>query len=246
MGKQLNKLIKILLPRRIKDFILNRVNKYFEEQTYTSISYAQEGEDLIVNRFFDKQKKGFYIDVGAHHPKRFSNTYFFYKKGWSGINIDPMPEIMTKFKSVRPRDINLELGVSDKKRELLYYMFNESALNTFSKQLASQRDGFGSNKLIGEKLITISPLSAILKKYLKPNQSVDFLTIDVEGLDLQVLKSNDWSLYRPKLILVECLQTKTGNTSFQNDEIIEYLISLDYMPIASTINTSFFKCLKNV
>ena len=94
-------------------------------------SWSQEGEDMVLRRIFEK-KNGFYVDVGAHHPIRFSNTYFFYRIGWSGINIDAMPGSMQAFKKSRVRDINLELGVSNHNANLDYYIFNDTALNTFS------------------------------------------------------------------------------------------------------------------
>ncbi|MCW5198180.1 hypothetical protein VU06_00335 [Desulfobulbus sp. F3] len=83
-----------------------------------------------------KRKKGFYIDIGAHHPKRFSNTFYFYRQGWHGINIDAMPRSMELFNKIRPRDINIEAAISDEKVELTYYMFDEPALNTLSKESA--------------------------------------------------------------------------------------------------------------
>ncbi|MFM6346540.1 MAG: hypothetical protein ACKPFK_15520, partial [Dolichospermum sp.] len=92
---------------------------------YHNISYSQEGEDLILARFFEKEKNGFYVDIGAHHPQRFSNTYYFYLKGWSGINIDAMPGSMKIFDDLRPLDINLEIPISDKSEILTYYEFDE-------------------------------------------------------------------------------------------------------------------------
>ena len=90
-----------------------------------NLCYSQNGEDLILNRFLENKEKGFFIDVGAHHPIRFSNTYLFYKKGWSGINIDAMPGSMTKFNKIRPKDINIEKGVGIKNDKLIFYQFNE-------------------------------------------------------------------------------------------------------------------------
>ena len=85
------------------------INKIFrrDPKMNANLCYSQNGEDLILNRFLENKEKGFFIDVGAHHPIRFSNTYLFYKKGWSGINIDAMPGSMTKFNKIRPKDINI-------------------------------------------------------------------------------------------------------------------------------------------
>ena len=130
--KNLKQLILKLTPQKIINLYQSPL-KSPQEDLYSTLSYSQEGEDLILKRLFDGQKKGLYVDVGAHHPKRFSNTYLFYKMGWRGINIDAMPGSMEKFKEVRPEDINIEAAISDKDELLTYYIFNESALNTFSK-----------------------------------------------------------------------------------------------------------------
>ena len=102
---------------------------------YAIKCYSQEGEDMILRRIFEGQENGFYIDVGAHHPRRFSNTYYFYKQGWRGINIEPNPDALKAFNSDRPKDINLQLGVSDAASILKYYYFDEPALNTFDSSI---------------------------------------------------------------------------------------------------------------
>src|SRR3989304_3055726 len=109
---------------------------------YYRVSFAQEGEDLLLVSLFEGQASGFYVDVGAHHPRRYSNTLALYSKGWNGINIDAMPGSMRPFQEARPRDINLELAISDERRVLTYYEFNEPALNGFDPELARRRAGF--------------------------------------------------------------------------------------------------------
>src|SRR4030066_382437 len=119
-GSNEYKKIKVLLPK------------------YTDIYASQEGEDILLRRLFksDYLKKGFYVDVGAHDPVRFSTTLHFYLNGWNGINIDPAPGFKCKFDKLRERDINIEIGISSKEEELSYYSFSESAFNTFNKRNA--------------------------------------------------------------------------------------------------------------
>src|SRR5690606_2132198 len=133
---------------------------------FAKLSYAQEGEDLILERFFGNKKNGFYVDVGAHHPQRFSNTYNFYKKGWRGINIDAMPNSMLAFKKERPEDINLELGVSIEQKELVYHMFNQPAINTFSIDEANKKEALDRYKIIAKIHIRTLPLKEILNEHL--------------------------------------------------------------------------------
>jgi len=230
-------LLKLIVPDKYHKNLSKLKIRIFDG--YAIKSYSQEGEDMILRRLFEKQKKGFYVDVGAHHPKRFSNTFFFYKKGWRGINIDAMPNSMCLFNKIRPRDINIEISISDKKQKLKYYMFNEPALNGFSKELAEKRDGKNDYKIISEKEMETFTLEEILKKHLPHGQEIDFLSIDVEGLDLQVLKSNNWRRFRPKFVLVEILESSINNIS--NSKEYTYLSEFEYEIFAMTVNTVIFR-----
>lgn len=233
----LKQIAKTILPQNVIEK-LNIIKKnYFDG--YALKSYSQEGEDMILRRLFEKQKKGFYVDVGAHNPKRFSNTFFFYKNGWRGINIDAMPNSMCLFNKIRPRDINIEIPISDKKQKLNYYMFNEPALNTFSKEIADKRADKNDYKIISEKEMETSTLEEIFKKYLPYSQEIDFMSIDVEGLDLQVLKSNNWKQFRPKFVLVEILGSSIKDIA--NSKEYKYLSEFEYEIFAKTVNTVIFR-----
>ena len=218
---------------KLKNILKNKLDRYGARY------YSQEGEDAILNRIFEEQKSGYYVDVGAHHPKRFSNTYFFYKKGWSGINIDAAPGSMNDFKIYRKRDINIEAAISDKTEKCTYHMFNDGALNTLDAKIAQKIDAENSQLNIIKKInLETKQLSQILDLHLPQNQQIDFLSVDVEGLDLQVLKSNNWNLFKPKIILVE-----SHDFSFENsdqNETFQYLKSLGYHFFAKTVSTVFF------
>lgn len=199
LKKYIKRSITKILPAGIKNEIIAPYKK-------GRISYAQEGEDMVLQRLFERKKKGFYIDVGAHHPTRFSNTYHFYQNGWYGINIDAMPGSMKLFDIMRPRDTNLEIPISEVRQKLTYYAFNEPALNTFSEEEMKLKDG-QNGYFVTEKLsLQTERLTDVLDKYLPYGQSIDFLSIDVEGLDFQVLQSNDWQKYMPVVVLVESLR----------------------------------------
>tara|TARA_B100000212_G_C27382579_1_gene537755 strand:- start:1910 stop:2590 length:681 start_codon:yes stop_codon:yes gene_type:complete len=216
------------------------INKVFrqDQKIIPNICYSQNGEDLILNRLLDNKSKGFYIDIGAHHPLRFSNTHFFYKKGWNGINIDAMPGSMKLFKSIRKRDINLETGIGDKKELLTYYKLNEPALNTFDRREVDLKIK-KNYKLIDSLTLSVDRLDNILEKYLKINQEIDFMNIDVEGKDKEVLLSNNWKKFRPKFILIEILnEDKLIN---ENCEINKYLEKQGYSFINKAIDTCIFR-----
>jgi len=216
------------------------INKIFKKDPNMepNLCYSQNGEDLILNRFLNNKKEGFFVDVGAHHPIRFSNTYLFYKKGWSGINIDAMPGSMILFNKLRPKDINIEKGVSLKNENIMFYQFNESALNTFSKKEAFSKNNKGY-KLIKSNLVEVDSLENILDKYMPKNKIIDFLNIDAEGKDEEVLLSNNWEKYKPNYILVEILREVYLDKN--NCSIKKFLKSKGYVPINKIFDTYIFK-----
>lgn len=178
------------------------LKKMFTRYKFSILSYAQEGEDLILHRFFGNKKKGFYVDVGAHHPFRYSNTHFFYKRGWHGINIEPMPEAKKIFACYRKRDINVQKGISQKKEALTYFEFKSNEYNTFNPENAEEYKKIGV-QFLRSQLIETVPLSDILDEHVPPGTIIDFLSIDTEGFEMQVLNSNNWNKYEPVFIILE-------------------------------------------
>ena len=224
------------MKSKLNKFINNFLRK--DPKMEPSICYSQNGEDLILNRFLDNKKEGFFVDVGAHHPIRFSNTYLFYKKGWTGINIDAMPGSMIQFNKIRPKDINIESGVGLKNDQLTFYQFNESALNTFSKKeaLSKNKNGY---EIIKSNLVQVESLENLLDKHMPRNTKIDFLNIDVEGKDEEVLISNNWEKYNPSYILVEIL--RENYIGDKNSSIKKFLKSRNYIPINKIFDTYIFK-----
>ena len=233
-------MIKSLLKKLIPVRYWEDPNSFYQLyiKSHSGKYYSQEGEDILLKRIFGDQKTGFYVDVGAHHPKRFSNTCYFYDQGWKGINIDPLPGSMKIFQKFRPRDTNLEIAISEKEQNLTYYMFNEPALNGFSKSISEGRQ---NEQYRIESTIPVPsfPLSKILDKHLPSNQKINFLSVDVEGFDLTVLTSNDWQKYSPEVVLVEVLDTSLKK--LEKDPVYSYMVSLGYTLFAKLVHTCIFK-----
>ncbi len=212
-------------------------------KTFYVKSYSQEGEDLILARMLGEKKEGFYIDVGAHHPKRFSNTFLFYKRGWRGINIEARPGSKKLFDKIRPRDINVEAPISSEDKILKYYMFNEPALNSFSKEISNSRNGLEDYKIIKEIDLHTKTLKDVLDSNMMGDQHIDFMTIDVEGLDYDVLVSNDWAKYKPSIILIEDVEFDLHSVG--KSKVYNYLIGKGYSLIVKIFNTLFFSLKAN-
>lgn len=193
-------------------------------------SFSQKGEDLIIDRYFNHKIKGFYIDVGACHPKRLSNTKYFYDKGWNGINIEPNPTRIKLFLQDRKRDINLNIGIGTEVKTAVFYEFEATGLSTFSKKEMEALLKIGY-KLIKTKKISMRRLEDIMRKHVK--SGIDFMTVDAEGMDLEVLKSNNWGKYRPKFLCIETIDfvglLLNKNESSNRKELIgNYLLGKDY------------------
>lgn len=162
--------------------------------------FAQFGEDAVLAELFRDTSHGIYVDVGAHHPYRYSNTYLLHQKGWHGTNIDPNPHSIRLFHNARPQDKNICRGVGNA-GTLVYYQFSDPAVNTFKEEEAHKWMGKPFLKFLGTVEVNIQPLSELVEGPL------DLLSVDAEGMDLEVLESYDWR-HSPKVIVVEGSSSK--------------------------------------
>lgn len=182
---------------------------------FKQVHYSQNGEDIILKSEFPRGYKGFYVDVGAHHPYRISNTYKLFKAGWRGMNIDANPKTITLFKHARPKDINLNVGVGKEVLKATYHQFADPAVNTFSDAEARKWKNHPQNTYLGTVDVDILPLKEIFDTHVPHDTKIDLLNVDVEGLDLSVLQSNDWQKYSPTVVIVEdhtfSIDTMNGN-----------------------------------
>jgi FkbM family methyltransferase len=225
MQELVKSMLKRVLPRKIY-------------HPFRQASYSQDGEDRILARVFEEADSGFFVDVGAHHPWRFSNTYLFYERGWRGINIDATPNSMKQFRRHRSRDINLEMGIAQAAGVLSMYLFDEPALNTFDTTRAGFLTCTGTACLREVRAVSVAPLSMILREHCPAGTEISFLSVDVEGYDLEVLRSNDWNAYRPAIVVVED-QSDLGE--LQKGELVRYLGSEGYALFAKTMTSAFLR-----
>lgn len=226
---KLYKYFKIYGPRKFAENALGEarmVNRRFSKG-----SFSQNEEDIVIDNLLGNKPVGFYIDVGAYDPSRMSNTKRFYLRGWTGINIEPDPAKMKKFYKSRPRDINLNLGVANRDGKLTYYRFVPDTLSTFSKEVAENYKKEGL-ELVGAIKIKISKLSNIFEKYCKDRQ-IDFMSIDVEGYENEVLKGNNWKKFRPTIVCIEA----GGNFEKDSEKL---LIHAGYKKVCKNHNNLIF------
>lgn len=211
-------------------------------------SYSQDGEDMLLRPLLMESVpsyanyKGFFVDIGAHHPFRFSNTMHFYELGWQGINVEPTPEAIGLFNQYRPNDINLNIGVGAEQTRQTLYCFNDSAFNSFDKVTSESRDQDNSPVHITETVeVDIYPLAQILDKHLPAGTTIDFMSVDVAGLDVKVLQSNNWAQYRPKFVLVEDVDINFSH--LDASEAHGFLANQGYQLVSKTLRTLIFKLI---
>ena len=210
-------------------------NKYF----FKKKSYSMDGVDLVVEKYFKETVNGFYVDLGCYHPIQHNNTMLLYQKGWRGINIDISEFSIKLFNFCRPDDLNLNLAISDKNSEIdFYYQKKISALSTIKK---SQSDLAFQGK-IKKKTISSQTLTQILDDSKYKDKQIDFLDTDIEGADLDALKSLDFSRYSPKLICVEILHENMfiNNNDIEKSDIYNLLKAKNYKQIWSGIFNHIF------
>ena len=195
-----------------------------------------EGEDLIIEDLTKNIKNGFYVDAGCYHPLHLSNTYLLYKRSWNGINIDISEFSIKLFNYLRPNDVNINSAVSNTEKEIsFYYQKKLSQLSTIKKEISNER----MQGNIKEKKIKSLKLNSILNQSKFKNRQIDFLNIDVEGADFEVLKSLDFNIYEPKIICIEIMDKNIFESKIYN-----FLKDINYKKIwssKSSFNHIFLK-----
>jgi len=194
-------------------------------------SYSMFGEDIFIEKFFKKRPKGFYVDVGCYHPLDGNNTYLLYKKGWHGINIDLNETSIDLFNKARKNDVNLRIAVSNKFKKIkFFYRKKINMLNTINKKFASSsfRKGFKTS------YVQADTLNSVLGKSKYKNKKIEFLNLDIEGNEINALKSLNFKKYSPKLICVEIhnySSSSSKSVNLKSNPIYKFLLKKGYCQV---------------
>lgn len=196
----------------IKPGIKQRLRRLLHRYWHRSLSnttWSQFGEDRYLHQLFKAKDKGFYVDIGCFDPEKFSNTKALHQRGWTGINIDMSPTKIGMFEDQRPNDINVIVPISDKNDELEVYLFSQrtvldtlsSALDTLSKE---QADNWSAefNLPYETKTMQAIRLDDLLEQVNAPKK-IDLINIDVEGAEMNVLRSVSLDQYEVQVIAIE-------------------------------------------
>jgi len=231
-SKKLKLVINIL--RKLTKIIKNRNKK----PKSPILSYSYDGEDVILKKILTK-KSGFYVDIGCNHPFKHSNTYYLYKQKWKGINIDANPQMIKLFNKKRKNDINLNVGIGTEKKKELFYISENDLLSSFNKQVVimnKEKWGFDYTEMV----IEVDRLENILDKFLDNEiMNIDFMNIDVEGLEMEVLLSNNWDKFKPTILAIEHHGKYLEDV--MKDILYLFIVQKGYRLIAKTNITLIFE-----
>lgn len=228
MEDGVKKIIRKLVPKRLVNFLA-----YTLETDFEKTSYSLHGEDLMIAAFLQKKQSGTYLDIGSNHPVRHSNTYYFYKKGWRGLCIDPLETYIELYKQLRPED-KLATGAVGRAGKLTYYQFEQNAYNTLDAAKASSVE----SALVDETTIQVSTLKDVLTGFYPDGKHFEFVSIDVEGSELEILESNDWKKFSFEYILIESLKMRRSDSP--KPPLQTYLESLGYRLVGMNLKNLLF------
>jgi FkbM family methyltransferase len=202
------------------------------------LSFAQSGEDRVLANYIDTNKKGFYIDIGANDPINLSNTFLFYSRGWKGITIDADESLIAKHKKIRINDTSICAALSSDFITKKYYQYENSAYNTLDKEMADNL--VGQIKVKQENILETVPLNHLLIQYESViPQKIDLLSIDIEGMDFDIIQSLDFKRFNPEFIIIE--MHKFSLEKANDNQVYLFLKEKGYVLIGFVAMNGYFK-----
>jgi FkbM family methyltransferase len=231
--------MRALIKKHLGPKAINQIRARQPAFMFKKSSYSQFGEDLIV-KFVLSLIQGArpirYLDVGANHPYNMSNTALFYETGGQGILVEPDPALAKTLQSKRPRDKILQCGVHFSGAESgEFFALDPPSLNTFSRQEMERYVSMG-HKLMDTLQVELKNINSILELA----GDLDFMSMDIEGLDKAVLEMIDWKKFRPTCICVETITYESQQEPTKLNDIIELMLSQNYILYADTFVNSIF------
>lgn len=239
LRSNVERFMRSLIKKYLSPETRNRLRSHLPAFMFRKASYAQSGEDLLIAFVLEmihgaRPKK--YLDVGANHPFHLSNTALLYRAGGQGILVEPDPYFAKLLRNKRPRDKVLQYGVHFSGEERAdFFIFDSPTLNTFSRSEMERYVSMG-HRLTNTLTVNLKNINAILEMA----GHLDFMNLDVEGLDKAILEMIDWRKHRPTCICVETITYETQREPRKLGDIVGLMMAQDYIVYADTfINTIF-------
>ncbi len=209
------------------EFRTNRVHRREHIDGFWNSHGGKGHEDLFMELLFNFKEKGTYVEIGTNDPATTTSyTQKFYDRGWRGINVEPGLQAFSSLKKFRPEDTNLNICIGGTSGEMPFYEIEDSQASSLIKKFAEKQGHIPSIRHV-----TVMTLKDLFAEHLR--SEIDFLVIDAEGVEFEILKSNDWAAYRPKAMIIETVH-------HDYKEIVAYLGALGYLEVYTNYLNSIF------
>ncbi len=195
-------------------------------------TFSQHGEDLLIEKLLGGTGEGFYVDIGASHPFRISNTYALYRRGWSGITVEPIPSLGRLHRRWRPRDTLLPIAIGPEEGTLTFFEMLPSVLSTLDPETARRYVDEGKAQILKTYSIEVRTPMQLFREHVG-QRTIDFLSMDIEGLDSRAVHAIDFTRVRPRLLCIEL------NDAAETEALAGFLRGFDYF-VVDTLGCNLF------
>lgn len=195
------------------------------------VSYSQFGEDITAAKLLRNVETGFYVDIGAHHPFRHSNTALLHLRGWQGVNIEPMSRGIRLFRRYRPHAINVHAAIHNDADSITLYKFRNGLANTIIEQRAEELTA--SKKSEGQEVVRALSLSDVFERHVPRGVRVNYLTVDVEGYDTEAVLAFDLDKYHPDVACIEI--QRPDMMALAENPVVKYMFDHGYQLYAINV-----------
>lgn len=204
--------------------------------TQPRVTYSQFGEDIIATIVLRNVSSGFYVDIGAHHPYRHSNTALLHLRGWQGVNVEPMQEGIQQFGEYRPHATNVRAAIHNEHDEVTLYKVKGGLANTvLERRVAGLMQ---THESAGEEVVPALSINDVFERYVPDGVHVNYMTVDIEGYDTEAILAFDVARYLPDVMCIEVFGPDVLNLGA--NRVVRHLVSHGYHPYAFNIYSLTF------
>jgi FkbM family methyltransferase len=205
---------------------------------HAKVAFSHWGEDSIVQFIFRDHKPGRYLDIGCYHPALYSNTMSLYRQGWTGVNVDPNPFMIGECRTLRPKDTSVNKAVGAERGFMEYFNFHDwASSNTANRKFAEEVAAVSRVGVPAPSIVEVLTLEELIDEYFQ-GMAPEFINIDVEELDVDVLRSGNWSKHRPLVIAVEDIRFVADRPG--ESPTYKFMLEHGYTLFSRCVFTSFF------
>ncbi len=221
--------------------LLTRIANWVYKRYYAQLSFSQCGEDIFLRRTLARLgiTNGTYLDIGANDPRQLNNTYLLYLQGFSGVLVEPNPDLAARLRRIRPRDHVIQAGIAaEAKANADFFIMSNTFFHTFSKKEADRIQQEGTAKILDIITVPLYSINDIITRYC--SSTPNLISLDAEGMDEEIIAKFDFSQFHPELFCVERIDQTNFFNNTQNHTICEIMHNNGYIELANLHINSIF------